>query len=162
MIRAYRPDDWHAVSEIYDLAKPDEMRGAVPAESVPRLSEHPEMLALFGESRIVVAEVDARVVGFAGYRGAAISWLFVHPGHRGTGIATSLMGTVLVELAGRATLNVAKSNARARRLYERLGFVVEREFVGTFNEQACDVIKLRYGPAVEASVVKTEAGMAAR
>jgi ribosomal protein S18 acetylase RimI-like enzyme len=144
MIRPYRADDWHSVREIYDLAKPDEMRGVVPDHVILPLNSHAEMLALFAESEIVVAEVDGVVVGFAGARAALICWLFVHPAHRRKGWATLLMEAVLAKLDGRATLNVAKRNVAARQLYDRLGFVLEREFEGRFNGHPCEVMRLRY------------------
>jgi ribosomal protein S18 acetylase RimI-like enzyme len=148
MIRPYRPDDWDAVREVYDLAKPDEMRGVVPNHVVLPLDAHAEMLVLFAESEIVVAEVAGVVVGFAGARDSLICWLFVHPEHRRKGLAKLLVGTVLAKLGGRATLNVAKRNLAARQLYENLGFVAEREFEGRFNGHPCEVMGLRYGPSI--------------
>lgn len=147
MLRAYRPEDWEAVREIYDLSKPDEMRGVVPDTSILPLGAHPEMLTLFRESEIVVAEENEKVVGFAGFRDSSISWLFVHPAHRRKGIASSLVETVLTSLEGKASLNVAKGNVGARELYARLGFVIEREFEGRFNGHSCEVMRLRYAPA---------------
>jgi hypothetical protein len=37
-------------------------------------------------------------------------------------------------------------------LYQRLGFTVEREFVGQFNGHACPVAKLRYEKAPESAL----------
>lgn len=147
LLRDYQPDDWEAVREIYDLSKPDEMRGAVPSISILPLNAHPEMVTLFHQSAIVVAELDEKVVGFAGCKSSYISWLFVHPAHRRKGIASALLQSVLPKLEGTATLNVAASNVAARQLYSRLGFVTEREFEGKFNGHSCAVIKLRYAPA---------------
>ena len=42
-------------------------------------------------------------------------------------------------------VNVASSNVAARALYERLGFITEREYLGNFQGQPCPVCKLRYG-----------------
>jgi ribosomal protein S18 acetylase RimI-like enzyme len=147
MLRAYRPEDWDSVRDIYDLSKPDEMRGAVPGTAVLPLNAHPEMLKLFDESEILVAVEDEKVVGFAGFRGSSISWLFVHPSHRRKGIASSLVEAVLIKLDRQASLNVAKSNVGARKLYASLGFVTEREFEGQFNGHPCEVMRLRYAPA---------------
>ena len=43
------------------------------------------------------------------------------------------------------TLNVARDNAAARALYQRIGFTVEREFRGHFHGVPCEVARLRYG-----------------
>jgi ribosomal protein S18 acetylase RimI-like enzyme len=39
------------------------------------------------------------------------------------------------------------SNVAACNLYKRMGFVVEREFIGQFNGHSCPVAKLRYEKA---------------
>lgn len=133
--------------EIYDLSKPDEMRGVVPRASILPLNAHPEMLRLFHESEIFVAEEEQKILGFAGFRGSSISWLFVHPAHRRNGIASSLVEVILTKLERQASLNVAKSNIGARQFYARLGFVTEHEFKGQFNGHSCEVLRLRYASA---------------
>ncbi|MDE6378707.1 MAG: GNAT family N-acetyltransferase [Duncaniella sp.] len=65
--------------------------------------------------------------------------LAVDPGHRGQGIASMLIEATVERacVTGKpAGLLVDKDNLRARRLYERLGFVKvgEREFVGTLMD----------------------------
>lgn len=144
MNRAYTQQDWEVVREIYDLAKPDEMLGAVPIASILPLAKDAEMLKLFRESEIIVAEENKEIVGFAGYKGSFISWLFVHPAHRKKGIASSLVISMVNSLEGDAALNVAKTNISARKLYSRLGFIVEREYEGQFNGYPCEVIRMRY------------------
>jgi ribosomal protein S18 acetylase RimI-like enzyme len=146
-IRPYRESDWPAVREIYDLSKPDEMRGMVDASAIPLLEADPNMTALFHSSQILVMADAGRVVGFVGKRGTVITWLFVHPNDRRKGVATALVREMLTQLDGTITLNVAMTNAPARKLYEHLGFTVEREFIGQFNGHRCPVAKLRYGKA---------------
>lgn len=58
MIREYRSSDWEAVRAVYDLAKPDEMRGVVPTDSVIPLNSNRAMLTLFEESKILVFELE--------------------------------------------------------------------------------------------------------
>lgn len=146
-IRPYCESDWPSVREIYDLSKPDELRGMVDASAIPPLEADTGMKALFHDSRILVMEDADRVIGFAGSRGTLITWLFVHPEHRRKGVADALVRALLARLEGTITLNVATTNVAARSLYERLGFTVEREFMGQFNGRACPVSKLRYEKA---------------
>jgi ribosomal protein S18 acetylase RimI-like enzyme len=143
-IRAYAETDWEAVREIYDLSKPDELGSAVDPRSIPLLASDRSMLALFRESAVVVAEQAGRVVGFGGVKGNYVAWLFVHPAHRRKGVARALLLTMIGRLHGPITLNVARGNEAARRLYESLGFEVAKEFDGKFNGQDIRVITLRY------------------
>lgn len=146
-IRPYRDSDWVAVRDIYDLAKPDEMRGVVEPSAIPRLEVDPNMLALFRNSEIFVMERGERIVGFSGSRGTFITWLFVHPAHRRMGVARALVREMLARLTGTITLHVATTNVAAYNLYKCLGFTVEREFIGQFNGHACPVAKLRFEKA---------------
>ena len=48
-LRPYQDDDWAAVCEVYDLSKPDELRGVVAAESIVPLAGDTGMCELFRE-----------------------------------------------------------------------------------------------------------------
>jgi hypothetical protein len=85
--RIYREADWPCICEIYDLAKPDELAGVVAPEHIRPLETDAEMKRLFVASKIIVAEVDAKPVGFVGSRGTFITWLFVLPTFRRSGVA---------------------------------------------------------------------------
>jgi len=146
-LRAYESDDWDAVCKIYDLGKPEELRGVVEPSSLVPLASDPDMKSLFRASQIVVAEDTGRVVGFAGNRGSFITWLFVHPQFRRRGVASALVRHMVARLEPPVTLNVAAENSAARALYQRLGFKVEREFLGNFQGRPCSVCKLRYETA---------------
>jgi ribosomal protein S18 acetylase RimI-like enzyme len=146
-IRRYRDTDWATVREIYDLSKPDELRGVMDTAAIPPLEADPNMTTLFRESQILVMEDAGRVVGFAGSRGTVITWLFVHPNDRRKGVAAALVRELLAQLDGTITLNVATTNVAARSLYKHMGFTVEREFIGQFNGHSCSVAKLCYHKA---------------
>ena len=146
-LRAYDKKDWAAVCTIYDLGKPEELLGAVEPSSLLPLASDPDMKSLFHVSQIVVAEDTGHVVGFAGNRGSFITWLFVHPQFRRRGVASALVGHIIARVEPPVTLNVASQNVAARALYQRLGFKVEREFMGNFQGQPCSVCKLRYETA---------------
>lgn len=143
VIRPYRPDDWPAVRDIHDLCKPDEMRGSVDLEAIIPIEEDEATLVLFARSSIVVADEAGGIAGFAGTIGSYISWLCVHPAHRRRRVATRLLRHLLDSIGEGATLNVSKHNGPARRLYEQMGFVIDADFVGTFNGREVPVLKLR-------------------
>lgn len=143
-IRSYGLSDWETVREIYDLSKPDEMSGSVDLRAILPLGEDPAHLALFDESTILVIEDAGRVVGFGGYRGNYISWLYVHPAHRRKGVARMLVQEMRERLSGTITLNVGRNNSAARRLYETFGFIVDREFTGKFNGHDVRVMRMKH------------------
>ena len=97
--------------------------------------------------RVARAEEDGTIAGFAGNRGSFITWLFVHPSFRRRGVGTALVRDLLRKLDQPVTLNVALTNGPAMSLYQRMGFKVEREFLGDFNGHPCKVARLRYAAA---------------
>jgi ribosomal protein S18 acetylase RimI-like enzyme len=143
-IREYEPHDWDSICAIYDIAKPDELRGSADLRAIRPLRDDETMQALFRDSRVLVYEADGWVVGFSGNQGNYISWLFVHPDFRRRGVAARLLREVLRPLNGTVALNVAKNNRPARALYEKNGFVLEKEFVGQWNGYECQVARFRY------------------
>jgi ribosomal protein S18 acetylase RimI-like enzyme len=143
MLRSYRDEDWPAVCEIYDLAKPEELSGVVLPEAILPLDSDSNMRQHFGDSTITVAELGSRIVGFTGNRDSFITWLFVHPEFRKVGVASALLRRLLASLDHPVVLNVTSGNIPARTLYERFGFQVEREYVGNFQGTPCAVAKLR-------------------
>jgi hypothetical protein len=86
-IRVYRETDWGDVCAIYDLAKPDEMKGLVEAHDLKPLAQDDQMLRYFDESQIWVYESNGSILGFIGRKNDQVSWLFVHPNHRRKGVA---------------------------------------------------------------------------
>lgn len=143
-IRPYADPDWEAVRDIYDLSKPDEMRGSVDITAVIPLDQDTAGLALFRDSVILVASDADQVTGFGGYKGNYIAWLFVHPAHRRKGVARALLKEIMGRLRGAVTLNVGSENHAARKLYAGLGFIIEREFTGRFNGHHVAVLRLKY------------------
>lgn len=94
---------------------------------------------------MLVAETGGSIVGqiwidltkFAS-RGAGFLWAFrVHPGSRGSGIGTELLGAAEAWLAAHAfasgTLGVEKDNQRAMQLCRRLGYEVAGELVQRYS-----------------------------
>lgn len=147
-LRPYVDADWPQVCAIYDVAKPDEMRGVADAQAIRRLQDDAVMREEFSRSTIVVATRTQDVVGFAGFlgspTGSVINWLFVHPDARRMGVATALATHLLADVVPPVRLNVLATNEAARALYERLGFTLEREFVGQYQGRPCPVLRLRW------------------
>jgi GNAT superfamily N-acetyltransferase len=141
-VRPYNAADWEMVREIYDLSKPDEMRGGVDVSAIIPLQDDRAAQALFRDSTIVVAEDGARVVGFGGHKADYISWLFVHPACRRRGVGRALLNEIVGRLQGPITLNVGLWNHAARELYGEFGFVTAREFQATFNGHDVVVLTL--------------------
>ena len=134
MWRRARPEDGEKIVSMC-LALYREDPGLAPVEA----GQVRETLALFerqpDRGRAVVAEVGGRVAGYAilvpfwsnGLRGeiCEVDELYVRPDGRGEGLGSALFNAIDAGrfgwFAGTA-LGVTPGNARARQLYERLGF----------------------------------------
>jgi len=91
----------------------------------------------------IVAVRDGAVAGFLDLIGSHVSNLFVDPQHQGQGIGTALMAEAERRAAGDLTLSVFTLNPDARRLYERLGFVVEGVRTVPFAGSSAEVWVMR-------------------
>lgn len=80
----------------------------------------------------LVAERDGAIIAFSAWQGVLVGQLFVEPKWRGTGIAQELMDATEAELVksgvDEGELHCVVGNDRARRFYERLGWVSQGEF----------------------------------
>jgi GNAT superfamily N-acetyltransferase len=92
----------------------------------------------------LVAIVDDDVAGFIDLTGRNIENLFVDPAVQGRGLGSVLMAAAEEALgAGDLTLAVFTVNPDARRLYERLGFVVESIGAATLSGGEAEVWRMR-------------------
>jgi len=134
MWREARPEDGEEIVSMC-LALHREDPGPAPVEA----GQVRETLAVFGRQagrgRAVVADVGDRVAGYAflvpfwsneqGGEVCEVDELYVRPDRRGEGIGSALFEAIDAGRFGSFTataLGVSPGNARARRLYERLGF----------------------------------------
>ena len=141
MIREYKESDFSAIENIYNLSKADEFSGE-DFKIVPTpLGEDKIMLEQFYSSKIYIYET-AGIAGFIGVRENFISWLFVHPRCRGRGIGKKLVSFMLSALSGEVSLTVARSNLIAKKLYESLGFRVQRELTSSYQENSLVVCRM--------------------
>jgi len=90
-----------------------------------------------------LAMVDGEVAGFIELVGAHVSNLFVDPAFQGRGVGSRLMAAAEAAVEGDLTLSVFTVNPDARRLYERLGFVVEGTGPVAFAGASHDVWRMR-------------------
>ncbi|MCS3916687.1 ribosomal-protein-alanine N-acetyltransferase [Caldanaerobacter subterraneus subsp. tengcongensis MB4] len=99
-------------------------------------------------ARYIVAEVDKKVVGYAGFwvvlDEGHITNIAVHPEYRGKGIGSRLMEG-LIDLAKKngitsMTLEVRESNLVAQNLYKKFGFKVLGRREGYYQDNNEDAI----------------------
>jgi GNAT superfamily N-acetyltransferase len=75
----------------------------------------------------LVEERNGEIAAFSAWRGGLLGQMFVAKPHRGTRIASSLLAASEVEMAKEGTaeaeLHCVVGNERARRFYERMGWL---------------------------------------
>ena len=133
VLRQARPDDVAAVASIWRDGWADGHVGHVPTELVAiRTPESFVTRAAARRADTTVAEVNGEIAGFVMVSGDEVEQVYVAAGHRGSGVAAILLTEAARRVAAnghrRAWLAVATGNARARRFYERQGWVDEGRF----------------------------------
>ena len=136
-LRPATADDAPAIARIWYFGWRDGHLGHVADELVAlRTRESFDQRAAARVADTVVATVDGAVAGFIMVVGDEVEQVYVAGEHRGTGLAAALLTEAerLVAANGhdRAWLAVAPGNARARRFYERRGWIDE----GLFDDPA--------------------------
>lgn len=135
------------VFELVQMIGENVLAARDPRVSTLGSSDVPEMLALVRATepgpflqrtielgRYVGIREGGELVAMAGERMRFDGWTEISavctvPAHRGEGLATSLVSTLVADIRERsesAFLHVLKTNANAIRLYEELGFSVRR------------------------------------
>ncbi|WP_341927664.1 GNAT family N-acetyltransferase [Nocardioides psychrotolerans] len=130
VLRPATPDDVEAVAAIWDTGWHDGHDGHVPDElTAVRTPESFRTRTADRVAQTSVAVVDGVVAGFVVVHDDELEQVFVDRRHRGTGVAQALMAQGVRHIADaghdRAWLVAAAGNARARRFYEREGWVDE-------------------------------------
>jgi GNAT superfamily N-acetyltransferase/shikimate kinase len=121
------------VRDIWDRCKPDELRGTCDLRAIIPLEKDEGMKKFFRDSTIFVGEAEAGIVGFAGFKGDMITWLFVDPSHYRKGHGAALLSFILTQMGPTVRLNVGAGNHAAIRLYETHGFKIAEHFEGKNN-----------------------------
>jgi ribosomal protein S18 acetylase RimI-like enzyme len=132
-LRPARPEDAAAVAAIWHEGWGDGHLGQVPDALVAartRSSFEERSLARVGDTTVAV--VDGDVAGFVIVLGDEVEQVYVDRAFRGGAVAPMLLAEAERRVAegghGRAWLAVAPGNARARRFYERSGWVDDGGF----------------------------------
>jgi ribosomal protein S18 acetylase RimI-like enzyme len=132
-IRPYHPNDLDVVRDIWTRAKPAEFRGKGDLRAILPFDEDECVQKLFHSSKIFVGVVADRIVGFVGFKGDVITWLFVDPDCYRNGHGSALLSFILSRMGPAVRLNVGAGNTAAIELYEKHGFTVTRRFEGNHN-----------------------------
>jgi len=167
-IRRARPEDAHAIATVHVRSWKTAFSGLLPQDYLDalrpedRLGQWQEALSSSPWPVVLVGEEAGRVVGFvavapSGDAGAGddvgeVETVYLDPGAWGSGRGAMLLDAGLAELEraefARATLWVLHSNERARRFYERHGWVAD----GAVKEHdwvAFTATDVRYGRALD-------------
>ncbi len=129
-VRKYQPkQDWPAICEIHNLARPYELEGSFDPRAFVPLEQDPQRAHLH-QCTVFVAQEKQTILGFAGIEGSYIAWLYVHPLHHRKGVGTALLQHCLALAAENPWAIACANNTNALNLYFKEGFVVEKEFIG--------------------------------
>jgi GNAT superfamily N-acetyltransferase len=93
---------------------------------------------VFTHQAVRLADVDGVIVGFAARDGAWLTQLYVKPGWTSLSIGSKLLAAILADAKGKTPvlrLYTYARNERARKFYERHGFVAVAFGDGSGNEE---------------------------
>lgn len=141
-LRAFTGADWAAVAAIHDAARCQELqRGGVPLAAWRPMDACAEEEEFF-DSETRVAETAGAVAGFVSWRGAYITWMYVHPAAQGRGLGSLLLRRAKEEIGPGAWVNVIGGNAPAERLYRKHGFERVFERPGHCAGHPCRLLRM--------------------
>jgi ribosomal protein S18 acetylase RimI-like enzyme len=145
LLRPAVPDDGPAVAALYTAARVAAVPMMPPAiHTAEEDVAHFGALLVDGEHEAWVAEQDGRVAGFAILTETWLDGLYVHPEAQGCGIGTALLELAQALRPGGLGLWVFETNAPARTLYRRHGFVETERTDGSGNEEGEPDIRMEW------------------
>jgi len=144
-IRPARVDDAVAIAQIHIDAR----RVAMPW--LPVLHTFEDTVQFFGNfviaNQIVrVAEVEGAVVGFIAIEGAFVDHLYVGPAHQSAGIGDALLKLAKETRPDGLKLWTFERNTKARKFYEKRGFVAIEFTDGSRNEERTPDVLYEWNP----------------
>lgn len=127
LIRCYRESDFPALCQIFLRAIRETASQHYSPSQIAAWAQVDEARwrQKMAESRMLVATVDARPVGFITAMGNDIDLLFVAPDYSRQGVASALLDALFAQIPT-GTLTV-EASITARPCFERHGFVVVAE-----------------------------------
>jgi len=130
--RAYQEEDWNAICQIHDRARPDELLGSCDPRGFIPIEQEKEVEELKKCWKYVACD-DKLVVGFVGVDDKYLAWLYVDPAQYGKGIGRELLRIGLEQIGERAWTIVLDGNRKAMKLYESEGFREVKRFASENN-----------------------------
>ena len=130
--RAYQEEDWNAICQIHDRARPDELLGSCDPRGFIPIEQDKEVEELKKCWKYVACDNEL-VVGFVGVDDKYLAWLYVDPAQYGKGIGRELLRIGLEQIGERAWTIVLDGNRKAMKLYESEGFREVKRFAGENN-----------------------------
>lgn len=147
VVRDAVPADGEAVADVFLTAR----HTAMPWLRSPRTEE--EVRGWFGglpertEGRVLVAERDGAVVGFAEVLPGELNHLYVDPQAQGCGVGTALFARATELEPGGFALWTFQRNVRARAFYAARGCSEVYETDGADNEEREPDVRIAWAPA---------------
>lgn len=139
--REYQDEDWKAICQIHDRARPDELLGSCDPRGFIPIEQDKEVEELKSCLKFVACENEI-VIGFVGVHDKYLAWLYIDPSHYGKGIGRELLKIGLREIGECAWTIVLDGNHKAIKLYESEGFSEVKRFPGENNGYPVTCIKL--------------------
>ena len=145
-IRAARVEDATIISHVHIEAR----RVAMPW--LPVMHTFEETVQFFGDfvipnQVVLVAEAEEGVIAFIAVEGSFVDHLYVAPAHQGIGIGDALLARAKEMRPEGLMLWTFEGNDRARRFYEKRGFVAVEFTDGSRNEERTPDVRYRWKPA---------------
>lgn len=148
-IRPAKPRDADAIAAVHRAS----MRGAMPwLPDLHTLEEDRAWVAqvVVPHQEVWVAEAEGQIVGVASLDADdMLTQLYILPAHQGTGVGSALLETAKAARPGGFRLYAFQRNTRARRFYERRGFVAIACGDGSGNKEGEPDVLYAWSPETE-------------
>lgn len=125
-IRPYISSDYNYICDIHDAARKIELSLASLDAAFLPFSIAAEREDFFDYPHIDAAIVNSDVVAFSAYTDDELAWLYVSPDMMRKGIGRKLVERALEKEPNINHIEVLYGNEPARRLYESMGFCVQK------------------------------------